>query len=211
MKQIDLDRLVAHPDNANVMPAHRLSKLAAHIKDTGWYPPLIVRQHPDQPDRFQLLDGHHRAEVLRQLGHRCAICDVWEVDDNQAAMLLLTLNRLQGDDDPQRRGLLLKRLAQDMDITALAARLPDDVQQIERLIALTQPPPPPAAPQPLDDMPCAVTFFLTTQQRRSLLAKLRAVHADRSAALITLLALDVPITAPAAAPADAGTDAGAHT
>lgn len=189
MLTIALDLLDAHPDNANAMPGALLEKLIAHIRETGNCPPLIVRPHPAHAGRYQLLDGHHRAIALRRLGHREATCDVWDVDEEQATMLLLTLNRLHGEDDPRRRGELLKRLSQSMQIDELAAKLPEDVERIDRLIALTEPPPQPAQPREVDDMPHAVTFFLTGTQRRALFEKLRAVDSDRTAALVALLAL----------------------
>ncbi len=189
MPQLALDLLDAHPENANAMSPELLEKLIAHIRETGHCPPLIVRPHPEHQGRYQLLDGHHRAIALRKLNHTHAACEVWDVDDDQATMLLLTLNRLHGEDDPQQRGMLLKRLSQHMEIETLASKLPEDVDRINRLIALTSPPPLPAPPQALDDLPHAVTFFLTSAQRRSLFAKLRDIQPDRSAALVALLEL----------------------
>src|SRR5262245_57943732 len=126
MPIISFDHLDPHPGNANRMPAELFAKLKSHIQHTGDYPPLIVRRHPTQPDRFQILDGHHRADALRQLGYEQARCEIWEmVDDRRAEMLLLTLNRLHGEDDPRMRGLLLEDLARAVDIDELAALLPD--------------------------------------------------------------------------------------
>ncbi|MBE3071108.1 MAG: ParB N-terminal domain-containing protein, partial [Planctomycetes bacterium] len=56
--------------------------------------------------RYQILNGHHRAQALRELGHTHARCDVWEVDDAEARLLLATLNRLEGRDDPGLRARL---------------------------------------------------------------------------------------------------------
>ena len=68
MPVLSLSSLEAHPHNANRMPAELMEKLAAHIRATGDYPPLIVRQHPVSPDRFQILDGHHRAQRAERFG-----------------------------------------------------------------------------------------------------------------------------------------------
>jgi ParB-like chromosome segregation protein Spo0J len=190
MPLIALEALEPHPDNANRMPEPLRAKLAEHIRDSGDYPPLIVRGHPSADDRYQVLDGHHRLEALRRIGYEEARCEIWEADDERAAVLLLTLNRLQGSDDPRRRGALLKKLAVSSDVRALAARLPEDAARIRRLIELSAPPPPPVAPPDPATMPHTVTFFLTAPQRRRLLERLRAVARDRSAALIGLLELD---------------------
>ena len=68
-RTIPLTDLVPHPLNANVMTDDSREKLKAHIKRTGRYPYLIVRPHPDQQNKFQVLDGHHRIAVLQELGH----------------------------------------------------------------------------------------------------------------------------------------------
>src|SRR5882672_5731216 len=93
-KMVALDDLVAHPLNSNAMSEDLQAKLRAHIKRTGRYPFLVVRQHPDEPGKYQVLDGHHRVAILRDLGHTQARCDVWDVNDREARLLLATLNRL---------------------------------------------------------------------------------------------------------------------
>lgn len=135
---VPLDDLVAHPLNANTMSEDLLAKLKAHIRRTGRYPFLVVRPHPEEPGRYQVLDGHHRVEVLRELGFTEARCDVWEVDDREAKLLLATLNRLQGQDAPIRRAQLLHELLGEMSVGDLAGLLPETDKQIEELHALLE-------------------------------------------------------------------------
>jgi hypothetical protein len=195
MPILALDHLDDHPLNANVMPPDAMAKLTRHIEATGDYPPLIVRRHPqkDPADsgRFQILDGHHRARALRALGYEQARCEIWEADDQRAIMLLLTLNRLHGEDDPRRRGELLEHITATIAIPALTQWLPDDAERIDALLTLARPieasdlaPP----PDP-DAMPQAVTFFFTEPQRRELFERLADVADDRSEALVKLLHL----------------------
>ncbi|MCH8209913.1 MAG: ParB N-terminal domain-containing protein [Planctomycetes bacterium] len=196
MPTIALDLLDDHPDNANRMGEDLLAKLVAHIRDNGKYPPLIIRPHPQHAGRYQILDGHHRAKALHQLGRTEACCEIWDVDEAQTDLLLLTLNRLCGEDDPYRRGALLKRAADLCDLSELAAKLPEDVQKIRKLIEATQAPPSPAPPPDLASMPQAVTFFLTAPQRDRLFDRLKAVARDRSEALVALLELGSTVRHP---------------
>jgi ParB-like chromosome segregation protein Spo0J len=135
---VPLDDLLPHPLNSNVMPADLQAKLRAHIKRTGRYPFLVVRPHPDEPGRFQVLDGHHRVAILRDLGHTEARCDVWEVNDREARLLLATLNRLQGQDQPRKRAELIHELLGEMSLDDLAGLLPETDRQIEELHALLE-------------------------------------------------------------------------
>ena len=135
---VPLSNLQPHPLNANVMAPELQAKLKAHIKRTGHYPHLIVRPHPEDPETYQVLDGHHRLVVLRELGHTEARCDVWNVDDREANLLLATLNRLEGQDLPVRRAQLIHELMGEMSLGDLAGLLPETDRQIEDLHALLE-------------------------------------------------------------------------
>ena len=137
-KMVALDDLLSHPLNSNVMSEDLQAKLRAHIKRTGRYPFLVVRPHPEQPGKFQVLDGHHRVSILRELGHTEARCDVWDVDDREAKLLLATLNRLAGQDIPIRRAELIHELLGEMSATDLAGLLPETDKQLEELHALLE-------------------------------------------------------------------------
>src|SRR2546422_3801248 len=132
-RMVPLDDLLPHPLNSNVMSAEFTHKLRAHIKRTGRYPFLVVRPHPEQSGKYQVLDGHHRIAILRGLGHTEARCDVWEVDDREARLLLATLNRLEGQDSPIRRAGLLHEMLGDTSLDDLAKLLPESDKQIEEL------------------------------------------------------------------------------
>ena len=135
---VPIDALVPHPLNANVLPEDLRGKLAAHIRSSGRYPHLIVRPHPVEVGKYQVLDGHHRLRVLRDLGHTEARCDVWDVNDREAKLLLATLNRLEGQDLPIRRAQLLHELLSEMNLSDLAGLLPESEKQLEELHSLLE-------------------------------------------------------------------------
>jgi ParB-like chromosome segregation protein Spo0J len=110
-------------------------KLKAHIRRTGRYPFLVVRP---LGQKYQVLDGHHRVAVLRELGHTEARCDVWDVDDREAKLLLATLNRLEGQDQPIRRAQLIHELLGEMGMEDLAGLLPETDRQLEDLHSLLE-------------------------------------------------------------------------
>jgi ParB-like chromosome segregation protein Spo0J len=140
------------------------AKLAAHIRRTGRYPYIVVRPHPEQEGKYQVLDGHHRAQVLRDLGHTEARCDVWEVDDREARILLATLNRLQGQDLPRKRAELLHSLLGEMNAGDLAGLLPESEKQIEDLHALLEFP----AEEREKVLPRVMTFVVSPEQHEAI-------------------------------------------
>src|SRR6059036_614729 len=137
-RMVALDDLLPHQLNSNVMSPDLQAKLRAHIKRTSRYPFLVVRPHPDEPGKYQVLDGHHRVAVLRDLGHTEARCDVWQVDDRETKLLLATLNRLQGQDQPRRRAELVHELLGEMSLDDLAGLLPETDKQLEELHSLLE-------------------------------------------------------------------------
>jgi ParB-like chromosome segregation protein Spo0J len=118
------------------MDEERLEKLAANIAQEGNYPPLVVRPHPEEPGCYQVLDGHQRWQVLKYLRHEEALCYVWPCDDHTALILLATLNRLEGQDDPLKRAELLRELTQLASPEDLARLLPENTTLIRQSLEL---------------------------------------------------------------------------
>jgi ParB-like chromosome segregation protein Spo0J len=187
---VPLTQLRAHPSNSNVMPAALFDKLVDHLRGHDRYPPIIVRPMPRDEDAlptYQVLDGHHRWRALEQLGRAEARCVVWDVDDAEALVLLASLNRLQGSDDPRKRAALVAELTQTLDVADLARRLPEDAEKLKKLLALHGTPPPPRPPRDVETLPIAVHFFLLPAQRRAVEQKLAAHGGTREDALLALL------------------------
>ena len=171
-EMVAADRLIAHPLNANVMPAHLLKKLKGHIGRSGRYPALVVRSlgnsknFEDQADKLQVLDGHHRLAVLKELGYKQVRADNWgSLSDGQAQLLVATLNRLEGQDDSDRRAELFGQLQQSLDLSAteLAEVLPETQEELEKLLELNDPPPELADPD-AEQLALPWTIFATVEQ-----------------------------------------------
>jgi len=168
---IPIDDLYAPPQTANVMDDGLLEKLKAHIKQSKRYPFLIVRPHPDRQGKYQMLDGHHRIQVLKDLNYETARCDVWDVSNKEAKVLLATLNRLEGQDQPLRRAQLVHDLLADISMSDLAGLLPENDKQIEELNSLLQFPAEEIAMQLEEEtkqaekvMPMVIHFVVTPDQ-----------------------------------------------
>lgn len=178
-RDIPLDQLRPHPRNSNVMSADALRTLARHIRRSGRYEPLVVRPLPsDAAPAYQVLNGHHRLRVLRDLGYATARCEVWEVDEREALLLLATLNRLEGHDDPSKRAALLAELAAGgTDLKRLTELLPENRAALAKAIALAREPlPAPATTATAPPVFEPMTFFLaadelTTVRRALVLAE----------------------------------------
>lgn len=136
--RIPLDKLLPHPENPNKMSRQNFKKLKTHIKQSHNYEPLIVRKHPEEENYFQIINGHHRADALRQIGETFADCVIWEIDDDQTRILLATLNRLGGKDELSLKAELIRNLSEKFSSKELSKLLPDTKTEIERLKDITK-------------------------------------------------------------------------
>ena len=147
---IHIEDIVPHPDSPNRMSKRSFAKLVRNIERTGLYEPLVVRpcqathchscesRNPAANEKvnrdcFQIVNGHHRWKALRQLGYETVEAVVWDIDDQDADILLATLNRLGGSDALEKKLALMARLNQRQSSRDLAALLPHSARQIHRL------------------------------------------------------------------------------
>jgi len=174
IEQIPIDKLMPHPANANVMNNEKMDKLRKHIEQHKHYEPLIVRPHPKRTGCYELINGHHRKQVLEESGHLKANCLIWKVSDEETLMLLATMNRLSGDDEPTLRARLLKQLSQNHQPKELLKKLPETREQLKKLLALNKPPRK-IAPENITNMPMVMNFFVTKQEKEIIEKALRKV------------------------------------
>lgn len=190
VRWIPVGKLVAHPRNANVMPAGVMRKLRRHIERTGRYEPLVVRKHPERGGEgfFEMINGHHRKMVLEELGHAEAACLVWELDDREALMLLATVNRLSGEDAAGKRLELLEALSTEWGTAGggcatLAELLPEAEEDLRRLLEGAESAKLAEAPA-VGEMMEAFTVFLKAADKQRLVRTLRETDADAGRALM---------------------------
>lgn len=145
---LPLNALRAHPSNPNRLTGRNRRLLARHLERAGRCPPIIVRPHPTETDAYEIIDGHHRAAIARELGWTDIEAVIWHASDGEANLLLATLNRLHGEDDPSARARLFAELEGAFDTESLRALVPETPAEIRALERLLEPPRLPAPPPP---------------------------------------------------------------
>jgi len=167
IESVAIDKLIGHRANPNRMSGASFKKLVGHIERTGNYEPIVVRPHPDESGCFEIINGHHRVEALKQLGRERCDCVVWQVDDTEALLLVATLNRLCGSDELDKKSELIKSLSKRFSTKELVGKLAESRKSIERLKELSRPVP---VSSGLNLRQKALLnplmFFLTDEQKR---------------------------------------------
>jgi ParB-like chromosome segregation protein Spo0J len=183
IQKISLSQLIAHPDNPNIMSVDKFKKLVRNIQRTGLYEPIIVRPHPQNQGKFQIINGHHRVQVLAKLGKKETNCIVWNVDDQQTEILLTTLNRLSGVDDPAKKIELLRKLKERFDSAELAKLLPNTAKQIEQLTNLKLNAV--RCPLPAAQFAVPLVFFVNAEQNKIIESAISSIENQASSIELT--------------------------
>lgn len=136
------------PRNSNRFNGERFEKVKAHIKATGRYPIIIVRELPESSryfnrkkpkPQYMALDGHHRKKILTANGAEYAEVESWgEMTDEAAGAYLLSLNTNRGDDDPLARAALVADVVPLTPVEDLALITPEDERGLQELLTLRQ-------------------------------------------------------------------------
>ena len=65
----------------------RQRRLLVSLEEHGQQQPIVVVPHPEEANRYVVIDGHLRIEVLRRLGHDTVDAVVWEMAEAEALVL----------------------------------------------------------------------------------------------------------------------------
>lgn len=155
---LDPQKLKPNPWNPNRMSPEMAGKLKAEIRNSGMILPIVVRPmqskggqsrgirgtpphqecppHPAERGTFQIIDGEHRWMIAKELGMSSVPCIVVEMDENEARIITIQLNRLRGEDEPELLARLLRELEIDLGLNEITSRLPFDQVEIEQTLEL---------------------------------------------------------------------------
>ncbi len=173
LRRIALDALLPRRGHANRMVPRVRKALTEHVRNGRLYPPLIVRPCPRRSGKFEILDGHHRACILRELGFADARCEVWPIGDEAADLYTAALNHLRGHPNAKGRARQLRGLIRRMGerrVAELLALTPAAMRQ--QLAPLHVPQEILCTVRPLDLRP--VTFHLSPDDAKMLSQTLRS-------------------------------------
>jgi len=83
-----IDDFNNHP--FKVIEDESLKELADSINENGLLEPLVVRRKENE--RFEMLSGHRRKKALELIGKTEAICNIKDLSDEDATILMVDSN-----------------------------------------------------------------------------------------------------------------------
>jgi len=122
--------------NPNRLSDELTQKLLNDISEKGFILPIVVR--PIDKEKYQIVDGEHRWRIAKNIGLKFIPCIIAEMDEQEARIKTIQLNRLRGEDEPELLAKLLEELSAEIDIEELSGRLPFDPFEIKESLELLE-------------------------------------------------------------------------
>lgn len=142
---IPLSHVDSAPRNANVMDKAMLALLTNNMKermelgDTNVLQPILVRPKEraevEADQRYEIVDGHHRAEAAREAGYFYIGAVVRDMSDEEAARVAIGMNRIRGELDLSIVGDIFADMADDGIDPKLFEQCGFSIAEIDALIA----------------------------------------------------------------------------
>lgn len=76
--------------------AEYIAELAESIRTHGVITPIIVRVHPEERGKYEILAGHHRHKASLEAGLKSVPCIIKNVDDDTATLIVIDSNKQRG-------------------------------------------------------------------------------------------------------------------
>ncbi len=137
--ELPLGRIEPNPRQPRKrFPAEQIEALAESIRAQGVIHPLVVRPHPEAPQRYQLVAGERRLRAVRLLGWQWAPALVREVPDEQLLETALVENLQREELTPIEEATAYRTLLDQYGYTqdTLAGQVGKDRSTIANLVRL---------------------------------------------------------------------------
>lgn len=148
--QVPIERLHPNPWNPNVVPRRTMSAIGESLKEFGEVDGIKARPHPTldgvlvpeggdgaSETDFQIVDGEHRWEQLKEKGATEAAVIPLNLTDAEAKKLTVILNETRGEADTVPLAQLLVSLQQTgMGLDELLIGLPYEQNELSELLKI---------------------------------------------------------------------------
>jgi hypothetical protein len=123
--------LPVRPPRATVKASHKYQQIRASVMEIGLVEPPVISRISGDPDRYLLLDGHLRVEILKDMGNSHVECLV--STDDEAFTFNKRISRLSA---VQEHAMILKAIARGVPDEKIARALSLHVNSVQRKVRL---------------------------------------------------------------------------
>ena len=118
--------------NPNTMSDRVQQALGGSLHSFGQLIEIVVRPHPEHPDKYEIIDGEHR---FKSLSDNAVVNILYGYSIAELQTITVALNEDRGEPDRIKLGALLQNVQIDEDFDSLGETLPYDPAELQNLIA----------------------------------------------------------------------------
>ncbi|MFH7835142.1 MAG: ParB/RepB/Spo0J family partition protein [Candidatus Aenigmatarchaeota archaeon] len=142
IKNININEIIPNPWNPNIMEDDIYQHLKREYERVGYLQPILVRK---KNDKYEIIDGEHRWRAAKEFGLNEITCIIIELDDEQAKLTTINMNKIKGTNDPYKLSLLIKDLNKTIDIETLSSLINTSIEELKINLEISE-------VEPLDDI-----------------------------------------------------------
>lgn len=124
--------IVANPWNPNQTTDRQQEAIAESLQYYGQILEILVRPHPEEANKYQVIDGEHR---LQNLPDSVYVNIIYDLPDAEAKKLTIILNETRGDANKVDLAKLLAEIDKDLPETLLRG-LPYTPNELGELLSI---------------------------------------------------------------------------
>lgn len=108
---VPIEAIRANSFNSNEVSPEEQAKIKDDIVTNGFFGAILVRPVNTNDDaRYEIVDGEHRWQALKEIGVSEVPCLIVEHDDTEAKINSIRLNTERGNQNPKKVGAIVKSL-----------------------------------------------------------------------------------------------------
>lgn len=114
VEKLKLQDLLPNTYNPNIMPEEKLLQLKKVIKSQGYWQFIVVRKHPTQQGKYEIIDGEHRWQAMKDEPEfqEPQYVVILESDDDMSKIQTINFNSLRGELDSVKVAQIIHDLLQ---------------------------------------------------------------------------------------------------
>ena len=143
IRYVPVERIEPNPSQPRMhFDEAALAELGASIKEHGVLQPILVRPHPTDSHRYQLVAGERRWRAARASGLREVPALVEQIDDDTSLEIALIENLQREDLSPLEEAIMYQRMVDDhgYSVRRLAQKIGKDKGYVENRLRLANAP-----------------------------------------------------------------------
>lgn len=142
IRVVPIDDIEVNEWNPNAMDMETFNILVETVRREGMNQPVLVREKPKTPGKYQLIDGEHRYKASKAAGLLKIMVVVAPYDEAMSKVRTISMNNIRGEYIPMKMAKLLVDLQEEFSEEEIRRMTGVKEEEFANLVALLDVPEP---------------------------------------------------------------------